>query len=244
MQRVGQPAFERAEECHHTRSGWAPRVETPLHQVWRHRQAVATVCRDHELAFGLGPVSVLLHQLADPILAHPDTLGQQFLVHAWPAVFALDFSVDGSDLGQHGLIAFAPTMAATASLAAPQPVEIPTGADLQHLARQTCRVLRTHLLVFHLLTPCRHFQQDQELHFSGTTSTAAPMEKMCVMQCVEGPLSRYATVRIGSEADSKREAPNGCLRPGAAAHGITARRLKADVRGTLNGIEQNGSLLG
>jgi hypothetical protein len=81
------------------------RIEAPLHQVGRHRQAVPAVGGHHELALGLGLDAVLLHELAHPVFAHPDATGQQFLVHARPAVFALDLGVDGTDVGQQGFVA-------------------------------------------------------------------------------------------------------------------------------------------
>ena len=43
-----------------------------------------------ELAFRPGLDAVLLHEFANSVFAHTDASGQQFLVHAWPAVFALD----------------------------------------------------------------------------------------------------------------------------------------------------------
>jgi hypothetical protein len=62
----------------------------------------------HELAFGLGLDAVLLHQATHPFFAHPNTPGQQFLVHAWPAVFLFDFGMDGTHVGQQGLVAVTP----------------------------------------------------------------------------------------------------------------------------------------
>ena len=51
---------------------------------------------------------MLLHEFAHPVFAHPDAPGQQFLVHAWPAVFPLHLGVDGTDVCQQGVIAVAP----------------------------------------------------------------------------------------------------------------------------------------
>jgi hypothetical protein len=111
-------------------------VEAPLHQVGCHRQAMFAVGGHHELAFGFGLDAVLLHELANPFLAHPDATGQQFLVHARPAVFALDLGVDGTDVRQQGFVTVAPARAtaAMAILSPAQPVEVAARADLQHLA--------------------------------------------------------------------------------------------------------------
>lgn len=91
-------------------------VKAPLYQVGRHRQAVAAVGSHHELAFGLGPDAVLLHELAHPVLAHPDAPGQQFLVHAGPAVFPLHLGVDGAHVRQQGFVAVTPGRSTVARL--------------------------------------------------------------------------------------------------------------------------------
>ena len=41
-------------------------------------------------------------------LADPDPAGEQFLVHARPAVLALDLGMDGTDVRQQGFVAVAP----------------------------------------------------------------------------------------------------------------------------------------
>jgi len=66
--------------------------------------AVTAVGGDHKLAFCLGFDAVLLHELANPVFAHPDATRQQVLVHARPAVFALDLGVDGTDMHKQGLV--------------------------------------------------------------------------------------------------------------------------------------------
>lgn len=79
-------------------------VEAPLYQVGSHRQAVAAVGGHHELALRPGLDAVLLHEFAQPVFAHSDASGQQFLVHAWPTVFPLDLRVDGAHVRQQGFV--------------------------------------------------------------------------------------------------------------------------------------------
>ncbi len=122
------------------------RVEAPLHQVWCHRQAVFAVSRHHKLALGSGSDAVLFHQLAHPVLAHPDAPGQQFLVHPWPAVFTLDLGMDGADVGQHSFVTVPGAGPASHVPWAAQPVEVTAGADLQHAAGDARRVLLPHLV--------------------------------------------------------------------------------------------------
>ena len=124
------------------------RVEAPLHQVRCHRQAVAAVGGDHELALRFGLDAMLLHELANPVFAHPDASGHKLLVHAWPAVFALDLGVDGTDVRQQGFIAVESARAAAAMtiLSPAQSVEVPAGADLQHPAGHAHRVTVLHLV--------------------------------------------------------------------------------------------------
>lgn len=119
--------------------------KAPLHQGWCHRQTVAAVGGDHKLALG-SERTPCCSQLAHLVPGHPGALGQQFLVHPRPALFPLDFSVDGADVSQQSFNAVAPAGAASHVLWAAQPVEVAAGADLQHVAGDAHRVLLPHLL--------------------------------------------------------------------------------------------------
>lgn len=101
------------------------RFETPLHQVGRHRQVALAVGGHHELALGLGPYAVLVHQFAHAVFAYADAAGQQFFVHAWPAILAFGFDVNDPDIGQQGFVTVPPRWAtlATILLPASQPVK-------------------------------------------------------------------------------------------------------------------------
>ncbi len=68
---------------------------------------------------------MLLHEFAHPVFAHPDAPGQQFLVHAWPAVFPLHLGVDGALVRQQGSVAVTPGSSTVARLTPTQPVEVP-----------------------------------------------------------------------------------------------------------------------
>ena len=65
---------------------------------------MATVGGHHKLAFGFCTNSMLLHELAHPVFAHTDAPCHQLFVHAWPAVFALDLGVNGTDVSQQGFV--------------------------------------------------------------------------------------------------------------------------------------------
>src|SRR6218665_3722 len=56
-------------------------------------------------SFPLAPDAVQLHELAPPLLAHPDPPGQQFLPRARPAVAAPRFGVDHLDVHQQRVVA-------------------------------------------------------------------------------------------------------------------------------------------
>ena len=84
------------------------RREAVLHQVRGHWQAVCAVGGYHELSPALAPDTVALHQSAHPLLAHAQAAGQQFAVHARPAVLSAQLLVDGSDVDQQGVVACRP----------------------------------------------------------------------------------------------------------------------------------------
>src|SRR5690606_34967204 len=89
---------------------------------------------------------VALHQHAHTLFAHADAPGQQLLVHAGPTVLAFDLRVNGTHVRQQGFVALKPAGAMIRFTLTSLPVEVPAGADLQHLAHQAHRpCLAAHL---------------------------------------------------------------------------------------------------
>ena len=81
------------------------RRKASLHQIGGNRQMMFAVGGHHKFALGAGAYAVLLHQPAHPLLAHTHAPCEQFFVHAWPAVFALELGVYGTDVHKQGLLA-------------------------------------------------------------------------------------------------------------------------------------------
>ena len=98
------------------------------------------------LAPAIQTFSVLLHQPAHSLFAHPNTPGQKLLVHARPAVFLLDFGMDGTHVSQQGLVAVTPRCCGAIGLVVALPGEVPAGTDLQHLTGDARRILLSHLV--------------------------------------------------------------------------------------------------
>ena len=96
------------------------------------------------LRFVLALMPCCCMSLANLVFARTDASGQQFLVHAWPAVFALDMGMDGADVGQQGFVAVASDTPALVRFTAAQPVEVPARAHLQYPAGHTHRVQLSH----------------------------------------------------------------------------------------------------
>ena len=89
---------------------------------------------DHEFSFRPGLDAVLLHQCADAVFTYANPACEQFLVHARPSVFTLDHGVDGPHVCQQSCIAVASCRLWAASVKVARPDEVPSDADLQHLA--------------------------------------------------------------------------------------------------------------
>ena len=100
----------------------------------------------HELAFGLGLDAVLLHQATYALLANPHTPGEQFLVHARPALLAFDLGMNGTHVRKQGLIAVAPKRPRAFGFTPAQPTEVPAGAHLQHLTGNAYWPFVSHLV--------------------------------------------------------------------------------------------------
>jgi len=94
-----------------------------MHQLERDRQVVFAVSGHDELALGAGANAMALHQQAHTFLVHPNASCQQFLVHARPAVLALNLGVDGSHLRKQGLIAVKPAGATSRPFVHPPTIE-------------------------------------------------------------------------------------------------------------------------
>ena len=123
----------------HTRSG-SLRREVPGQQVLGHWKAVFAVGGDDKLSLVSGLDAMRLHEPLNAVFAHPDASREQLFAYPWPAVFAFDLGVDGSDMRQQRLVAVAPAGHAGPVLRAPALVlEVAADTDVQNLADQRDR---------------------------------------------------------------------------------------------------------
>jgi hypothetical protein len=77
---------------------------------------------------------MLCHQLANALLADAYPACNQFLRHARPAIFALDLRVNGLDVREQGIVAYAASVRLVAA-GAPLALMISAGVDFQRFTQ-------------------------------------------------------------------------------------------------------------
>ena len=90
-----------------------------------------------KLSLASGLDAMRLHEPLNAVFAHPDPSREQLLANPWPAVFAFDFGVDGSDVRQQRLVAVPPAGHAGPVLrAAALVLEVAVGTNSRAYDRQ------------------------------------------------------------------------------------------------------------
>lgn len=86
---------------------WRGHRELTVQQIGCDGQRMFAVGGDDELLLAFGADAVQFHGALYAGFAHADTVGLKRSEHAWPAVLAFDFGVDGANVNQQGVVTWA-----------------------------------------------------------------------------------------------------------------------------------------